>query len=118
MRMPLWLGGDVVSILAAFAVAVPAAYAEPRADVAPQGKLRVAFLLGPIHAAKDRSTGELKGVAIDLGQALAGRIGVPFEPVAYPALPDMLAAAGTGAWDVALTGINRERAALLDFSTP
>jgi polar amino acid transport system substrate-binding protein len=57
-------------------------------------------------------------VAIDIGQALARRIGVSFEPVSYTALPDVLAAAKTGAWDIALMGINSERAAVLDFSAP
>ncbi|MEY9595683.1 polar amino acid transport system substrate-binding protein [Bradyrhizobium japonicum] len=118
MQIRLSLGALVAGFLITSAAMGPAAYSEPRADVAPQGKLRVAFLLGPIYATKDRSTGELKGVAIDLGQALAGRIGVPFEPITYATLPEVLAAASTGAWDVALMGINRERAALLDFSPP
>jgi polar amino acid transport system substrate-binding protein len=118
MQMRPWLGVLVAGVLAATAVVVPAAYSEPHADVAPQGRLRVAFLLGPIYATKDRTTGELKGVAIDIGQALARRIGVSFEPVSYAALPDVLAAAKTGAWDIALMGINSERAAVLDFSAP
>ena len=56
---------------------------ETRAAVAPTGTLRVAFLLGPIYATKDSSTGELKGVAVDLGKELARRIGVPFHPVVF-----------------------------------
>ncbi len=47
----------------------------PRAALAPMGKLRVAFLLGPIYATKNSATGELKGVAIDLGEELARRLG-------------------------------------------
>ena len=44
-------------------------------DIAPTGKLRVAFVSVPIYATKDAATGELKGVAIDLGKELAHQIG-------------------------------------------
>jgi polar amino acid transport system substrate-binding protein len=98
------------------AVPQTGAASEPSTSVAPSGKLRVAFLLGPIYATKDSATGQLKGVAIDLGQELSRRIGVPFEPVSYASLPEVLGGAKTGAWDVALMGINAERAALMDFS--
>ena len=118
MQLRPWLDRLVSGVLIISVIMVPTAYSESRSDLAPQGKLRVAFLLGPIYATKDLSTGELKGVAIDLGQALARRVGVPFEPVSYAALPDLLAAASTGGWDVALMGINNERAKLLDFSAP
>ena len=91
---------------------------EERQALAPTGKLRGAFLLSPIYATKDSATGELKGVAIDLGQALARRIGVPFEPVNYASVPEVIGGAKTGAWDVALMGINTERAAVMDFSAP
>jgi polar amino acid transport system substrate-binding protein len=91
---------------------------EPSTAVAPTGKLRVAFLLGPIYATKDSATGQLKGVAIDLGQELARRMGVPFEAVSYASLPEVIGSAKTGAWDVALMGINAERAGVVDFSAP
>jgi len=64
-------------------------------------KLRVAFLLVPLYATKDPATGELKGIAPDLGRQVAQRLGVPFDPVIYPNLPRWLAArspaSGTGA---------------------
>jgi polar amino acid transport system substrate-binding protein len=86
--------------------------------LAPTGKLRVAFLLGPLYATKDPATGELKGVAVDLGKDLARRVGVPFDPVVYPNPPALVDGAKSGAWDVALIGINAERAAAMDFSAP
>ena len=91
---------------------------ETRAAVAPTGKLRVAFLSGPIYATKDSGTGELKGVAIDLGKELAHRVGVPFQPVAYASPPALIGGAKSAEWDVALMGINAERAAAMDFSAP
>ena len=55
---------------------------EARQALAPTGKLRVGFFaLNPIHAIKDPVSGELKGPAVDLGNELARRIGVPFEAV-------------------------------------
>ena len=48
---------------------------ETRQALAPTGKLRVAFLSGPLYATKDPATGELKGVAVDLGKDLARRVG-------------------------------------------
>ena len=91
---------------------------ETRAAVAPTGTLRVAFLLGPIYAAKDSATGELKGVAVDLGKDLARRVGVPFQAVVYSNPPALIGGAKSGEWDVALAGINAERAAAMDFSAP
>src|SRR5262245_47776042 len=74
----------------AFTVAVVSASAahaqqsaDPRvADLVQSGKLRVALGLGsPALAMKDASTGEVRGPALDLAQALAKKIGVQLEPV-------------------------------------
>ena len=91
---------------------------EARQALAPSGKLRVAFLSAAIYATKDPATGEVKGVAVDLGGELARRLAMPFEPVLYPNPPAILSAAKSGEVDVALMGINAERAAVLDFSAP
>jgi len=91
---------------------------DTRAALAPTGKLRVAFLAAPIYATKDPATGELKGVAVDLGRELAQRLGVPFEPVPHSGVPAIIAGAKAGSWDVVLMGINAERAAVMDFSAP
>ncbi len=91
---------------------------ETRAALAPTGKLRVAFISAAIYATKDPATGELKGVAVDLGKELARRVGVPFDAVLYTGNPGMIAGAKSGEWDVALTGIVPEREAVMDFSAP
>ena len=118
MQTHQWTWTVVAGLLMICAGAQTGSTSEPSAAVAPTGKLRVAFLLGPIYATKDSATGELKGVAIDLGEELARRIGVPFEPVTYASVPEVIGGAKTGVWDVALTGINPERAAAMDFSPP
>jgi polar amino acid transport system substrate-binding protein len=118
MQLRQWIGTVVAGLLTVCAFPQAGAGTEPSAAVAPTGKLRVAFLLLPIYAARDGATGEMKGVAIDLGRELARRVGVPFEPVTYASVSDLIGGAKTGAWDVALAGINTERAAVMDFSPP
>jgi polar amino acid transport system substrate-binding protein len=98
--------------------AAAAPTSQTRQELAPSGQLRVAFISGALYATKDAATGDLKGVAVDLGRSLAQRLGVPFQPVVYPNPAAILAAAKSGEWDVALMGINPERAAVLDFSSP
>ena len=119
MRMRDWFCAGVVGLfIGGCAGMQTGASSETKAALAPTGKLRVAFLSGPIYATKDPATGELKGVAIDLGKDLARRVGVPFDPVVYPNPPALIGGAKSGEWDVALMGINAERAAAMDSSAP
>lgn len=78
----------------------------------------MAFFSGPLYATKDPATGELKGVAMDLGRELARRIGVPYQPVVYADPAATLAGPRSSERDVPLMGIHPERAAVLDFSAP
>ena len=51
-----------------------------RAELAPNGKLRVALIMSnQVLVSKDLRTGEIRGVTVELGNALAQRLGVPFE---------------------------------------
>lgn len=118
MRLRTWLVVVFTTFLTvACATADKAPSAEVKAALAPTGKLRVAFLAVPLYATKDES-GRFRGPAAELGEALAARLGVPMEPVPQPSVPALLAAAKSGAFDVVFTGINAERAALVDFSSP
>lgn len=120
MRIRDWIGVGVVGLfIGGCAGLQPGVGPEAKAALAPAGKLRIAFLsTAPIYATKDSATGELKGVAPDLGKELARRVGSPYEPVGYAAVPAMIAGAKSGEWDVALMGINAERATVIDFSSP
>ena len=119
MRILNWFSAGVVLLLIAGCAGMQTgASSEAKAAVAPTGKLRVAFLLAAIYAAKDPTTGELKGVAIDLGKELARRVGVPFDPVVYPSPPALIGGAKSGEWDVALIGINAQQTTVMDFSAP
>jgi polar amino acid transport system substrate-binding protein len=119
MGLRHWISIAVVGFVAGGCAGMQSGVtADTRASVAPTGKLRVAFLLAPIYAVKDPATGDLKGIAPDLGQRFAQRLDVPFEPVVYPNPPALVEGAKSGQWDVALLGINPERAAAMDFSAP
>ncbi len=67
---------------------------------------------------KDPVTGELRGWTIDLGRALAARIGVESVPVEHQTPPQAIACLKAGACDVAILGIDAARLAEVDYSPP
>jgi polar amino acid transport system substrate-binding protein len=88
-----------------------------RADLAPTGTLRAGINYGNfILATKDRTTGESRGVAVDLVQELGRRLGVPVEIVAYDSVALMGDAAPTGIWDIAFLGSDPARETLMSFT--
>lgn len=93
---------------------------DPRvADLVRSGKVRVGLGLGtPALAIKDPATGELRGPALDLGRALAARIGIELATVEYPRPGAVIEGARTDAWDVAFLVADPTRAAEADFSPP
>lgn len=104
-------------LIAACGTLRDAPVAEVRQAFAPTGKLRVAlFASNAVHVVKDPATGEMKGVAHDLGRELAARLDVPFEPVMYSEFSSLLDGGKTGSWDVAFLGSTAERSGFLDFT--
>lgn len=119
MRLPYCLSAVVFGLFLAGCTALQGGVdADTRSALAPTGKLRVAFLSAPIYVAKDPATGELKGVAVDLGKDLAQRVNVPFDAVVYPNFSELMSGAASGQWDVALMGVDPERAKVVNFSAP
>lgn len=116
LTLALGFGAGVVEEQIACAQQV----SDPRvADLVQTGKLRVGLGLGsPPVAMKDPVTGEVRGPAVELGRALAARIGVAFVPVEYPRPGAVMGGVRTGAWDVAFLAIDPARAAEADFSPP
>ena len=87
-----------------------------REILAPDGRLRVgAFPGSPVSMAKDRS-GEVHGLAIDLGKALATRLGVAFVQVDYQRIAEVLAGMKAGDVDFTISNATPARAADVDFS--
>lgn len=86
------------------------------AEVVSSGKLRVGVGLSLVGATKDSTSGELKGVAIDLARALAERLNVELTLVEYPSPPRVLDGLKSGAWDVGVFAIDPARFGEVDFT--
>jgi polar amino acid transport system substrate-binding protein len=88
-------------------------------DLAPTGKLRVGINYGnPVLATRDPASGDLRGVAVDLGRELGRRVGVPVELVAFESAGKMFEAVKAGAWDVAFLAVDPGRADQIEFTAP
>jgi polar amino acid transport system substrate-binding protein len=118
MRTTQWLMTAILGLLLTGCAGIQTAPTpEVRQALAPTGKLRVGLQLGsPHNVIRDPVSGEMKGVAFDLGNELARRMGVPFEPVLYPSVGALLDGGKSGAWDVAFVGFSPERAKEWDFT--
>lgn len=90
-----------------------------RSDLAPTGKMRVGINYGnPVLAAKDPSSGELRGVAVDLARELGRRVDLPVELVGYDAAGKMVEGLKTGAWDIAFLAVDPGRETEISFTSP
>jgi polar amino acid transport system substrate-binding protein len=90
-----------------------------RADLAPSGRLRVGINYGnPVLATRDRGSGALSGVAVDLARELGKRIGVPVELVAFASAGQMVDGLKAGLWDVAFLAVDPGRAGEIAFTAP
>lgn len=118
MRSPHWLMTALLGLLLTGCAGLGTSpTAEVRQALAPTGTLRVGLQLGsPHNVIRNSASGEMKGVGFDLGQELARRMGVPFEPVLYPSVGALLEGGKSGAWDVAFIGFSPARAKEWDFS--
>src|SRR5215468_360316 len=110
------VGAGLLMAASASAQGVPPA---ARSELAPTGVLRAGINYGnAILAQKDSASGQSRGVAVDLAQELARRLGVPVELVAYQSVAVMVDAAKTGAWDIAFLGADPARAGEISFTAP
>jgi polar amino acid transport system substrate-binding protein len=91
-------------------------------ELAPTGKLRVAVAVGPAASAlwtvRDPGTGKPRGVPVELGTAMAQKLGVPVELVEYDSSGKIIAATGAGAWDVTFVPVDDDRKKVVDFGAP
>jgi len=92
---------------------------EARNQVAPGGKLRAAINFGnPVLATKDSTTGELRGVTVELSRELAARIGATLDLVGYDTIANLIDGLRAGAWDVAFLAVDPARASEVTFTSP
>ena len=84
----------------------------PVSVLAPLGALRAAINFGnPILATKDATTGEARGVSVDLARELGRRLGVPVELVPFAAAGKVVAAVKDAQVDVGFVAIDPVRGA-------
>lgn len=84
----------------------PSASAAVRADLAPTGQLRLGFpAQPPFLGQKDPSSGQWKGLAIAIGEALAKSLGVPLSPTQFAGPPLAYQALQSGQVDVAFAQV-------------
>ena len=104
-------------VLAAGCASVPPPAAVT--ELAPGGKMRAAINLGnPILASKDKASGELRGVSVDLARELARRLGATVELVEYAAAGRVVDGVKTRSWDIAFVAIDPARAVDIAYSPP
>jgi polar amino acid transport system substrate-binding protein len=88
-----------------------------RAELAPTGALRIGLnLRNFLLTGKDPRSGEIVGVAVDLGRELGRRLGFAVQFIGYPTPAALADAAATGAWDVGFLGAEPQRANEIDFT--
>jgi polar amino acid transport system substrate-binding protein len=86
-------------------------------ELAPTGALRAAINMGNFLLVTGRSpSGDPEGVAPDMAQEIASRLGVPVRYVPYARPGELADAAGTGVWDIGLIGAEPQRAEKIAFT--
>jgi polar amino acid transport system substrate-binding protein len=88
-------------------------------ELVPTGTLRVAIAVAPapsaLYTIKDNVTGKFRGVSVDLGAALAKKLGVPVEFLPHLASGEIQNSAASGKWDVTFMPVDEERKKFVDF---
>ncbi|WP_214477082.1 transporter substrate-binding domain-containing protein [Mesorhizobium sp. dw_380] len=84
----------------------------------PSQPLNVGLFVNPPFVMKDK--GRFTGMAVDLWEALAAKLGRQYRYVQFDTIHDLVQATASGKIDVAVTNltINQSRAELLDFTQP
>ena len=90
-------------------------------ELVPTGKLRVGVAYAPsptpVFVAKDVN-GNVRGVPLDIGTALAKALGVPVELIVAATTGELTDACSAGAIDVGFMPADDERRQRVDFSPP
>ena len=114
-RSALLAGGLAIGVMMMTAVASADALKD---EIAPTGKLRVAIAISPAGGAfwsTKKADGSYAGVPVDLGKAMAAKLGVPVEYVVHQNSGQITDTASAGKWDVAFLPQDPERTKKMAF---
>jgi polar amino acid transport system substrate-binding protein len=117
MRWGTWAMALLASI---FASAAAMADDAAKKDLAPTGTLRVGIAVAPTVGAGNvarGADGSYRGIAIDLGNELGKKLGVPVAFVPYANSGALTDAVEGGAWDIAFLPADAERKKHVDFGS-
>ncbi|MET3335214.1 ABC-type amino acid transport substrate-binding protein [Bradyrhizobium japonicum] len=115
--MPTSLQSGLAGLVLAAMVAMPALADGLKDEIAPTGKLRVAIAISPAGGAfwSTKIEAGYAGVPVDLGKAMAAKLGVPVEYVVHQNSGQITDAAGKGTWDVTWLPRDPERETKMRF---
>jgi polar amino acid transport system substrate-binding protein len=114
-KLALCVFAPIMTVVAGCAANPPV----PVAQIAPSGKLRAAINFGnPILASKDASTGEARGVSVDLARELGRRLGVPVELVTFTGAGKVVEAVTAAQVDIGFVAIDPVRGAGMLQTSP
>jgi ABC-type amino acid transport substrate-binding protein len=95
------------------------ATSEERQALAPAGKLRVGvYPDSPFSMIRDPASGEMKGIAVELGKALAVRLDIPYEQVEFRRPVEIYEALKAGQIDITIANATPARADEFAWSPP
>ena len=118
-RNLLALATTAAWLLAGCGALPPAVDPAVKNALAPTGALRVGVYPGsPTSMVQDPKSGENVGVALDLGHALAARLGVPVQLVRFERVAQVVDAVKSGQVDMTFTNATAARARDVDFTEP
>jgi len=89
-----------------------------RAALAPTGRLRIGVYPGSPTSMLRDAGGEPRGLSVEIGQALARRLGVPGDLVVFERVAQVVDAVAAGRVDFTITNASPARAQLVDFTPP
>lgn len=84
-------------------------------QLVPAGKFRVGINGSNATLYTRNSDGTVSGLSADLGRFIAGKLGVPFEPMVYTSSAPFTESFSKKEWEIVLTGRNPFAATKVDF---
>jgi polar amino acid transport system substrate-binding protein len=112
------LGASLLVLAALLCSGSPRAQQPSPTDIAPKGTLRVALIISNPVLVSRTPDGQVSGVAVDIGNALGDKLGLPVRAVLYDNIVRYNQSIGKDEWDIGFAPRDLSRVAQLAFSDP